>query len=219
MTSKKQLILLIALSIVCVIATLGFASCMSAQEANSVAVSTTTTVGTTTTTIPTSTTTTTTITTTVPTTTTTSVSGDYQVAEYIWKYLKGLGYNDYVAAGIMGNIMTESGGQSLKDIQWDVKDPRGNHYGICQWSLKYYPEINNASLDEQLEFLRKGIENEINTFGYKYRAGFSYGNFVKLTSVEEAALAFAKTYERCKGGSGYNRRIKNAYTAYNYFVG
>ena len=38
----------------------------------------------------------------------------YPVAAYIWKYLSEyMGYNDYVCAGILGNIMTEVGGQTL----------------------------------------------------------------------------------------------------------
>lgn len=225
MTSKKQLILLIVLSIVFVLGVCGGA--FAAPQA-SVQTTTTTTaqttlasVATTTTTTMPTTITTTTTTTTVPTITTTkhTTAVDYEVAKYIWSYFKKLGWNDSVAAGVMGNIMTESGGQSLKNIQWWIKDSHGNHYGICQWSLKHYPEIDNASLDKQLDFLASGIEKEINSFGYNYKSGFNYQQFLELDSVEEAALAFAKSYERCRGGSGYDRRTKNAKIAYNYFVG
>ena len=224
MTSKKQLILLIVLSIVFVLGICGGA--FAAPQASVQTTTTTTTqttlasVTTTTTTMPTTTTITTT--TTMPTTTTTTKytpTGDYEVAKYIWNYFKKLGWSDSVAAGVMGNIMTESGGQSLENIQWWIKDSHGNHYGICQWSLKYYPEIDNASLDKQLDFLASGIEKEINSFGYKYKSGFDYQQFLELDSVDEAALAFAKSYERCRGGSGYDRRTKNAKIAYNYFVG
>ena len=225
MTSKKQLILLIVLSIVFALGICGGA--FAAPQASVQTTTTTTTqttlalVATTTTTMPTTTITTTT--TTMPTTTTTTTkyipTGDYEVAKYIWSYFKKLGWSDKVAAGVMGNIMTESGGQSLENIQWWVKASHGNHYGICQWSLKYYPEIDNASLDKQLEFLASGIEKEINSFGYKYKSGFDYEQFLELDSVDEAALAFAKSYERCRGGSGYDRRTKNAKIAYNYFVG
>lgn len=224
MTSKKQLILLIVLSIVFVLGICGGA--FTAPQTSVQTTTTTTTqttlasVTTTTTTVPTITTTTITTTTTRPTTTTKyTPTGDYEVAKYIWSYFKKLGWSDSVAAGVMGNIMTESGGQSLEDIQWWIKDSRGNHYGICQWSLKYYSEIDNASLDEQLDFLASSIEKEINSFGYKYKSGFDYQQFLELDSVDEAALAFAKSYERCRGGSGYDRRTKNAKIAYNYFVG
>ena len=35
---------------------------------------------------------------------------EYPTASYIWKFFKDLGYNDYVIAGILGNMMAEAGG-------------------------------------------------------------------------------------------------------------
>ena len=161
-------------------------------------------------------TTTTTIIETTTTTTTTKPKEEYEVARYIWDYFKSLGWNDAVCAGIMGNLMSEVGGQTL-DIQYWLYG-KGNHYGMCQWSLKYYPTIEGADLDTQLEFLKSNIEYEINTFGYNYQKGFNYKKFLQLEDEKQAALAFAKAYERC-GGGGYTRRQKNATKAYNYFVG
>ena len=161
----------------------------------------------------------TTITTTIietTTTTTTKPKEEYEVARYIWDYFKSLGWNDAVCAGVMGNLMSEVGGQTL-DIQYWLYG-KGNHYGMCQWSLRYYPTIEGADLDTQLEFLKNNIEYEINVFGYKYQKGFNYNKFLQLEDEKEAALAFAKAYERC-GGGGYTRRQKNATKAYNYFVG
>lgn len=160
--------------------------------------------------------TTTPTTTTTTTTTTTQSTNKYEAAEYIWKYFKTLGWSDVVAAGIMGNLMSEVGGQTL-DIQYWLYG-RGNHYGMCQWALRYYPEVEGADLDAQLEFLKNNIEYEINTFGYKYKKGFNYNQFLALENEQEVALAFAKAYERC-GGGGYTRRQNNATKAYNYFVG
>ena len=161
-------------------------------------------------------TTTSTISTTTTTTTTTRPANKYETAEYIWEYFKSLGWSNTVVAGIMGNLMSEVGGQTL-DIQYWLYG-KGNHYGMCQWALKYYPEVEGADLDAQLEFLKNNIEYEINTFGYKYKKGFNYNQFLALENEREAALAFAKTYERC-GGGGYTRRQNNATKAYNYFVG
>ena len=42
-------------------------------------------------------------------------------------------------------------------------------------------------------------------------------DFLNMTSITDAALAFAKCYERCASGS-YTVRQNNAITAYNYFV-
>ena len=50
---------------------------------------------------------------TTSTNTTTQASGKYSQATQVWNGLKALGLNDYVCAGIMGNIMAEVGGQTL----------------------------------------------------------------------------------------------------------
>ena len=39
---------------------------------------------------------------------------EYPVATEIWMFLKNCGYNDYVAAGILGNMMAEVGGNTLR---------------------------------------------------------------------------------------------------------
>ena len=131
--------------------------------------------------------------------------------------MKNLGWSDIVCAGIMGNMMTEAGGQTL-DIQYDIYSRDGAYYGICQWSGYYYGEIHNATLKEQLDFLRDTIKIEIDTFGYAYQREMNYENFLNMTSPSEAALCFAKTYERCESSSYYIRQV-NAEKAYEYFVG
>ena len=139
---------------------------------------------------------------------------EYPAATTIWRYFKDLGYNDYVCAGIMGNLMAEVGGQTL-DIQWWLK---GNgYYGMCQWSQGYKSQIWGADLQGQLNFLRDTIKYELDTFGSAYSKGFNYNQFLSLNSAEAAAKAFAKCYERCGSGS-YSIRQKNAVVAYNYFV-
>ena len=91
--------------------------------------------------------------TTIITTTKKIINKDkYPEAYKIWYYLKKLGYNDYVCAGIMGNIMAECGGQTL-NIQPYIYNSTFEYYGICQWSLKYCPSVKDMSLDEQLKFL------------------------------------------------------------------
>lgn len=139
---------------------------------------------------------------------------EYPIATEIWLYLDNKGYNDYVKAGILGNMMAEAGGQTL-DIQVDAYSP--GYYGICQWSLKYYPQAKNTDLNTQLDILLSTIEYEFNTFGKLYKKGFNYNTFVTMLDEKEAALAFAKSYERCASGS-YSVRKKNATKAYNYFV-
>lgn len=137
---------------------------------------------------------------------------EYPEATQIWTYLKNLGYNDYVCAGILGNIMAEAGGSTL-DIQPLVQ---GGFYGICQWN-QAYSEVWGASLEEQLDFLRDTIKYELDTFGYAYGKDFDYGAFLQLTDEKDAALAFSKCYER-NAPSSYNIRQVNATKALEYFT-
>lgn len=140
---------------------------------------------------------------------------EYPVATEIWLFLKDLGYNDYVCAGIIGNLMAEVGGNTL-DIQYWLYGGK-IHYGMCQWNTTYYSSIVGGDLEEQCYFLRDTIEYEINTFGYAYKKDFSYEKFLALQDAEEVALAFAKSYERCNSAY-YSVRKKNALKAYEYFV-
>lgn len=144
-------------------------------------------------------------------------SNQYKEASIIWNYLKNQGYNNYVCAGILGNIMAEVGGHTL-DIDPFLYDDSGDYYGICQWSNKYHSSVQGAGLSDQLSYLIKTIENEIDNYGHLYEDDFEYVDFISLTDEREAALAFAQAYERCWSGS-YTNRKANAEKAYNYFVG
>jgi hypothetical protein len=138
----------------------------------------------------------------------------YPTATQIWKYMKAQGWNDYVCAGIMGNMMVEAGGQTL-NIRYNALAPDG-YYGICQWN-KGYVEVWNTDLTTQCDFLADTIKYEFDTYGFKYQKNFNFASFLNITDAEDAALAFAKVYERCSSFS-YGIRQKNAIKAYNYFV-
>lgn len=145
-------------------------------------------------------------------------SGEYPVATQVWRYMKEeLGWNDYVCAGVMGNMMAEVGGQTLNLQPHLYGHSGGGFYGICQWSGRYYPSVQGASLEVQLDFLRDTVQKELNTYGYLFRSGMGYDEFCALTDAEDAALAFAKAYERCGSGS-YGVRQSNALKALNYFT-
>lgn len=143
------------------------------------------------------------------------IEGEYPVAAYIWNYLKGLGYNDYVCAGIMGNLMIETGGHTL-NIDPYIYGCGGSYYGICQWSAYYCPGIQGASLDSQLAYLAKTIEYEMDVYGFNYSSTMDYDEFLQMTDAGEAAKAFGQCYER---GAGSYVRAQCAYAAYDYFVG
>ena len=135
-------------------------------------------------------------------------------ATKIWKYLRKCGYNNYVCAGIMGNIMAECGDQSF-EIQATLYDH--GYYGICQWSRRWYPDVQGQDLNYQLKFLSKTIKSEFNNYGSRYYRGFNYKAFCGLQDEQSAALAFAKCYERC-ASAYYAIRGTNATKAYKYFA-
>lgn len=141
---------------------------------------------------------------------------EYPAATQIWLSMKEQGWNDYVCAGILGNIMAECGGHTL-NIQWNIYDYSGRFYGICQWSLYYRPEASGLSLENQLDLLYNTIESEFDYAGFCYYSGFTYDDFLQMTDYRNAALAFAKVYERCSSAS-YSIRQDNAQIAYEYFV-
>lgn len=145
-------------------------------------------------------------------------SEKYPEATTVWRYMKEqLGWNDYVCAGVMGNMMAEVGGQTLNLQPYLYGHSSASYYGICQWSSRYYPYIQGASLEAQLDFLRDTVQKELNTYGYLYRSGMKYEEFCNLNDAEAAALAFAKAYERCGSGS-YGIRQSNALKALEYFT-
>lgn len=140
---------------------------------------------------------------------------EHYYATKVWEYLRQTGFSQEVTCAIIGNMMIETSGGSL-DLNPGIYSPSGNYYGLCQWSKKYYPEAHGLSFEQQLEFLLNSIEWEINTFGKCYKEGFKYEDFLNMTDPAEAALAFAKSYERCSSVS-YEMRQEAALKAYNYF--
>lgn len=139
---------------------------------------------------------------------------EFPAATEVWLYMKALGWNDYVCAGIMGNLMAETGGQTLNlnpNLYY-----KNSYYGICQWN-DAYKEIWDANLETQCHFLRDTIEYEINTYGYKYKTGFKYTDFLNMSNSKECALAFAESYERCNP-KYFAIRLMCAEKAYDYFV-
>lgn len=138
---------------------------------------------------------------------------EYPTATYVWYYLDNLGYNDYVKAGILGNFMTETGGQTL-NIVWDISS--NGYYGMAQWN-KGHKYVWGKNLEGQCKYLADSMTYELNTYGFCYKKGFNFEKFKALTDERAAALAFATCYERC-GSASYSVRQRNATIAYNYFT-
>ena len=134
---------------------------------------------------------------------------EYPVAAKVWKMLKEQGYNDYVCAGIIGNMMTECGGNTL-NLDYQAYGSSGYYYGLCQWNRGTYSGVFGCNVEEQIKFLLGNIRYELDTY-------YDYNTFLNVTNEQDAALIFAKYYERC-GSSSYYMRQQNAITAYNYFA-
>jgi uncharacterized coiled-coil protein SlyX len=139
------------------------------------------------------------------------VDGNYNQARLVWNYLRDLGLNEYVCAGILGNIMAEVGGQTLDISRWaQYSVTNTKYYGICQWSGSRKQRLLNdfgTTLEAQIEFLSVELFEVI-----------PKGNsFYNMQDEKQAALYFAKYYERC-GSSSYSVRQKNATKALEYFT-
>jgi hypothetical protein len=140
---------------------------------------------------------------------------EYYYATNVWKYLRQRNFSQAVACGIIGNMMIETSGGTL-DLKPNIYSPSRNYYGLCQWSQKYYPGTKDLPFEHQLDYLLGTMPWEFNTFGKNYKRCFDYEAFLKITDPAEAALAFAKSYERC-GPASYKLRQEAAIKAYEYF--
>ena len=135
--------------------------------------------------------------------------GSYPEATYVWNHLKGLGLNDYVCAGIIGNIMAEIGGQTLDFSKWQ-KYNTSTYYGICQWAGSRRARLLNdygKSLEAQCKFLSVELFEVIP----------QNSTFYTMQNEKDAALYFAKYYERCNS-KYYAIRQTNATKALEYFA-
>ena len=146
----------------------------------------------------------------------TVATGD--AAQQVWTYLKSYGYSDSVAAGIIGNMMRECGGDTL-NLDWNIVGHYNGDefYGLCQWCLKYTPSgFKGSTIKEQCEYLQKTIKSEFANYGGNYN-GITYSQFLK-SDTRTAAIAFERVYERCGDYSFEDsRRADNAEKAYSKF--
>lgn len=143
---------------------------------------------------------------------------EYPVATEIWLQMKSYGWTDAACAGIMGNIMRETGGDTLKYITSNIYNKSKSHYGLCQWAKRYYPDIQptdtwTPSTAEQVEFLRYTI---INQRALHHVYGFDEEYLKTATDYREVAKKFCDGYERPAENS--TRRENNAEKAWRYFV-
>lgn len=112
------------------------------------------------------------------------------------------------AAGILGNLLKESGPSDLNPLATNPTDAPGGSHGIAQWNrgrytglLDYSAERNldPRSLEAQLQWLTYELFND----PYESRI---LNDLKSATSVEQAALVF-EGYERPAGWSYSSRSL------------
>ena len=147
-----------------------------------------------------------------------SSAGSGDVASQVWTRLKSYGYSDSVAAGIIGNMMRECGGDTL-DLDWDIVGHYNGDefYGLCQWCLSYTPPgFKGSTVIAQCDYLKQTIQSAFANYGGNY-GGITYIEFLQ-SDTRTAAIAFERVYERCGDYANEdNRRANNAERAYNHF--
>lgn len=145
---------------------------------------------------------------------------EYPEATTVWVTLKSFGWNDYVCAGIIGNMMAEVGGHTLDlNIINCAYDHAPNGYltgsfGLCAWtpSSNYYNSqwFEDTSIEAQCRFIKNSLEEQISW-------GISVNDFLSVNNVYDAAYYFMKYYER-PGHYNTNNRYADALVAYDYFT-
>lgn len=126
----------------------------------------------------------------------------------IWQIMKSYGWNDYMCAGILGNILAECAGDNMNYINEFAFNKTSDRFGLCQWSPERRKEIItiNSTIEEQMEFLRWELMIDY------------WSTFEKLmacTDEQEAAEIFWSKYEKSKN---IGRRRQNATDVYLAFT-
>ena len=132
----------------------------------------------------------------------------YPVAARVWTLLREAGLSEACTAGIIGNMMSECGGQTLSLSPGTYS---GGYYGLCMWSLYYFPEADGLGVDDQVALLLRTLESNISA------GGGSCAAFLASADARTAARYFSDYYERPAVWASI--RADNAQRALEYFRG
>lgn len=128
-----------------------------------------------------------------------AISNYSKVEDAVWQFLKDIGFNDYGAAGTMGNMKIESA--------FNTAANHNNHYfGLCQWGGGRW-QGNPLSLSSFAEM--KGtdwtnLQTQLSYFDIECRTSYKkvYEQMRTATSVQYATDYFCTYYEICPGQIG-----------------
>ena len=138
-------------------------------------------------------------------------TGDESAAGIVFNALIAEGFTPNQAAGVVGNLMQESGG-GTKNL--DPNADNRTHHGIAQWDKRIrwprvFAYIRSIGKDpNSIEGQVAGLIWEMKT--HEKRA---YDTLKKVSNVRDAAIVFLKEFERSgetPGMTGYENRLKNA---------
>ncbi|MEJ8785042.1 phage tail tip lysozyme [Peptoniphilus sp. HCN-40583] len=143
--------------------------------------------------------------------------------EKAFNFFKSRGYSSQAAAGIIGNLMQESG----TDLNPSLHQKGGPGRGLAQWTYKSdrwnelvkYAKSKNRNWDDfqtQLEFIDMEMNNKnLNPFWKKQNS--SLKSFKGSSSVDNATYLFDRVYER-SGKPMMNNRKKYANQVYSKYA-
>lgn len=143
--------------------------------------------------------------------------------EKAFNFFKSRGYSNAAAAGIIGNLMQESG----TDLNPSLHQKGGPGRGLAQWTYKsdrwnglvQYAKSKNRNWDDfqtQLEYIDMEMNNKnLNPFWRKQNS--SLQAFKGSSSVDNATYLFDRVYER-SGIPMINKRKKYANQVYNQYA-
>jgi hypothetical protein len=136
-------------------------------------------------------------------------------AEKIFNFFVNNGFTSEQAAGIVGNLATESGINIDPEAFNKAGGGRGA-YGIAQWRLR------QQDLDEYAKAInqpRNLLETQLGFILYELggKEGRALAKLKETTTVKEAALAWDKWYER-SGESAIDKRVAYALDTHARFA-
>lgn len=133
------------------------------------------------------------------------------LAQKAYNFFLSRGYTSNQAAGIVGNLQVES------NLSTTIKGDGGKAIGLAQWhpdrqanfANVFKKNIQDATFWEQLSFVDWELKNTETNALFRLRENSA--------TVDDAAKAFAKYYERPANSSSYGRRIEEAKKVINNY--
>ena len=130
----------------------------------------------------------------------------------IWNTLKSYNYSDFVIAGIIGNIVQETGNL--------VTNWKTYQNSLCGWGDSRLNDLyslygSSPTVEQQAKYIHFELTG---TEGVKRQVTENeYNSLINASSVDEATRIFCYRFER-PGIPSISKRIQFAQEVYNYFT-